>query len=108
MTLVVSLLAIFVTSCGGAADGFPALGDKGNYENGSAGMTGGSFADDKLEVLDADRKIIKTVRESIQTDKYDDFMKALNNEIKALGGLYGRQKEELETYAAYAEMDLLG
>ena len=31
----------------------------------------------------------------------------LAERIKSLGGLYGRQKEELEKYAAYAEMPLL-
>lgn len=58
----------------------------------------------------AAKRILADVTE-VCTEQFFLIAKAesirLAERIKSLGGLYGRQKEELEKYAAYAEMPLL-
>jgi len=67
--------------------------------------TGGGYYPEKGDgtVGDAstvvtDRKIIKTVNESIQTDAYDDFMTSLHAAITEAGGFISSKQENGENY----------
>ena len=88
---VLALVAILTAcvSCAVKGDmemaGSAAPGD--DYYNGydkENGFTGGSTASG--DVLDESRKIIKTVTEYVQTDKYDDFITQMNATVTELQG----------------------
>ena len=88
--LTLSLLIVTLVSCSGksgkapgneslgSADGYPSLGDK--YEN--------DYDDGKdiVTSIISDRKIIKTVNETLQTDDYNGLIDEINKLVKDLGG----------------------
>jgi len=83
-TLILSLIAL--TSCS-SKNGSLMAGDAGMIENGY----GGGFASDSNGFKDTvlgeeNRKIIKNVNESVQTDDFDGFLDSLNESIAEAGG----------------------
>ena len=81
-TILLALCAILaLASCGkayGSADTYYPTEDK--FENGAPA---GTVTEDSFS---ADRKIIKTVNESIQTENFDDFISELRTSVTELGG----------------------
>lgn len=101
LILVISLSAI---SCSSGGDALLDGKDRVDYsEDGSSsgssgalgGVTNGSGSSDT--VLD-DRKIIKTVHESVQTDSYDSFITALGEAVSSAGGYISSREERGENY----------
>ena len=83
-TLVLSLVAL--TSCSSGKSDF-AAGDAGMFENGYGGGFSSDGSDYKDTVLgEENRKIIKNVNESVQTDDFDAFLDSLNKAIAEAGG----------------------
>ncbi|MBP3401665.1 MAG: DUF4349 domain-containing protein [Clostridia bacterium] len=83
-TLVLSLVAL--TSCSSGKSDF-AAGDAGMIENGYGGGFSSDGSDYKDTVLgEENRKIIKNVNESVQTDDFDAFLDSLNKAIAEAGG----------------------
>ncbi len=86
LILLVSVCLAF-SACSVNADMVPPRdngygGDSYEKEDGMlGGVTGGGDL-----VLDADRKIIKTVNESVQTESYDIFLDSLREKVSTLGG----------------------
>ena len=64
--------------------GAPSLEDYYNGYDKEGGFTGGSTVGS--DVLDESRKIVKTVNEQVQTDRYDDFMAEMNATVTELSG----------------------
>ncbi len=73
-----------------------------NAGRGDGGYTGGdgydASADSSFDIYVTDRKIIKTVTESVQTDKYDDFMASLSEAVSSAGGYIASKQEHGESY----------
>lgn len=82
--LLVLTLLCSLFSCAASADGNggarPGVGDSDSFtENGS-----GSSSDSVV----TDRKIIKTVYETVETENYDEAVEALKAKVAALGGYF--------------------
>ena len=79
--LTIVPLIFGLTSCRSASDGdHPSMTDKGSESEMSGGMSSGK------DTVIADRKIIKTVNEHVETEKYDEFIVKLNENVDLLGG----------------------
>ncbi|MBQ9735523.1 MAG: DUF4349 domain-containing protein [Clostridia bacterium] len=77
LTLLCSLISCASSGNGGAAR--PGVGDSDSFtENGA---TSG-------DALITDRKIIKTVYETVETENYDDAVETLKAKVSALGGYF--------------------
>ena len=94
VTLTTLVLLFTLASCGKAGGSYE--GNGGAYADG--GYTGGAESTDKDVVLDENRKIIKNVNESVQTDAYDDFMTSLNEAITHVGGYVSSSNFSGENY----------
>ncbi len=95
--LALLLIALSLASCGAAKDSYSSPSYEGSDE-----LSGG--VGNKSDVILEDRKIIKTVYESIETDKYDDFMSNLNTAIAEAGGYISSSSYRGESY--YSEGSL--
>ena len=86
LTFLVSFASCDATandnSVGGATNGGNAVGDSasGSYTENGVGSTGDAVIED--------RKIIKTVYETVETEKYDDAVDAVKSKANALGGYF--------------------
>ena len=87
---IISALALVLVCTSCSLNNAPA-NDGGEYGGVNDSMidkessyTGGSLITSDL--ISADRKIVKTVRESIQTETYDEFLSAMQEKIAELGG----------------------
>lgn len=72
------------------------------YEKGDGVIEGVTGSADL--VLDADRKIIKTVNESVQTESYDAFLDTVREKVSALGGYVTSANYRGDSY--YGKNDL--
>ena len=84
----VVVACIALASCrsmGGVADREPAMGFDNEAYGKEEGALGGAVGSDN-GIADADRKIIKTVNESVQTEDYDGFVEAVRERTATLGG----------------------
>lgn len=94
--LLVLCLLVFV-GCGAAADGRAAISQEAVPADVS-GWTSYSKTDSlsdapKEESVTSSRKIIETVRMTVQTKGYDAFLSALNEKIQAVGGYIESSRE---------------
>ena len=101
LLLTLALLMLCVCSCSaskgdafdnesiGSDGGYPNLGDKYYPEEDN------SSADVALTI---DRKIIKTVNQSLQTDDFDNLLKEINSLISTLGGYVSESNLSGENY----------
>ncbi len=93
LTVAAVMSVLLLASCAANADaGEP----NKEYYDGTGGF--GSIEGSAQDSVVSDRKIIKNVRESIQTDRYDDFMKELKENIAELGGYISSQTHSGESY----------
>ena len=69
---------------------------EGGASSGSLGDNSVTSGSGKIE-LD-DRKIIKNVNETVQTDRYDEFMEALGEAIEELGGFVSNKRTSSAGY----------
>ena len=97
LACITSAMIIAATSCakyaGNAADG-----SAPGYDN---SFTGGAVDKENNllgENYGSDRKIIKNVNESVQTDKYDDFLSELNAAVNVSGGYVSSANYSGESY----------
>ncbi len=101
ITVVTALSAI---SCSSGGDALSDGRDRLDYsEDGGSGETNGAIggagsSSDASNTLLEDRKIIKTVHESVQTDSYDDFLTALGEAVSLAGGYVSSREERGENY----------
>lgn len=79
LTLLLTLIACASSGNGSAAR--PELGGDSGYQTGDS--AGGSNS-----AVITDRKIIKTVYETVETENYDDAIEALKSKVAALGGYF--------------------
>lgn len=102
LTLLVLVLSIVScsSSMGGSAPSYPSYDGGDKYENGMAGAPGdiGSGITGSTEVLDPNRKIIKTVRESIQTEAFDDLLREVRESVAELGGYISSANQSGDSY----------
>ena len=96
----VIILMMLLASCskGNAFDA--EMVPKPEYD-GFVGDTSGSNsngADKITNLLGADRKIIKTVHESVQTDAYDSFVSSLAEAVASVGGYVSTKEEQGDSY----------
>lgn len=95
LTLVLTMI-LAVSSCYKSYD---SVGDGGyggeNSFTGGAVDKGEGVTDEKLE---NGRKIIKNVNESVQTDKYDEFLRQLNDALTEAGGYVSSANYSGENY----------
>lgn len=96
--LLLSVIVILAfASCAKAYDNV--AGDagygKGDYYTGGAPESSNTVLDENQE---NNRKIIKNVNESVQTDKYDDFLVALNEAVHSAGGYISSANYSGENY----------
>ena len=85
LSLILAVALLTAPSCARAYEN-AADGDIGGADNGYTGGApekGESLVDENLET---NRKIIKNVNESVQTDKYDDFLSHLSEAVTNAGG----------------------
>ena len=95
--IVAICLCLCATSCAksyDAAAGNSANGNKNHY-TGGAPEKDNVLSDSNLE---NDRKIIKNVNESVQTDKYDAFLSELNEAVKSANGYISSANYSGENY----------
>ena len=95
LAALLALTLLFCVSCGGAMKGDAYAPDAPSLESGGDGWGGGAFGD-KEEVNDSladsstsvapDRKIIKTVNQTVETEEYDKFIDELRSAVSAYGG----------------------
>ena len=101
LILVISLSAI---SCSSGGDALLDGKDRVDYSEdgssaGSSGALGGATnGSGSSDTILEDRKIIKTVHESVQTDAYDSFMTALGEAVSSAGGYISSREERGENY----------
>lgn len=86
LTLILVLALVFTVSCGSGDNDYGA--DRGDYE---ADWSGGAFGDKNEStgeslVGESNRKIIKTVTETVETEDYDGFIDSLRDAVSAAGG----------------------
>ena len=87
LSLILAVALLTAPSCARAYEN-AADGDIGGADNGYTGGApekGESLVDENLET---NRKIIKNVNESVQTDKYDDFLSHLSEAVTNAGDNY--------------------
>ena len=93
--IVIFVLMFTLVSCSSGAEG-----NGGGSYAGSDGMEndykGESGSTDST--AEANRKIIKTVNQSVQTDAYDEFMDSLNEAISAVGGYISSSNYKGDNY----------
>ena len=99
LALIIVLTMIFA-SCGrsDAAGEGPGGAAKPEYDGFTGNNSGDVSTDDASNVLDADRKIIKTVNERIETDAYDSFISSLSDAISSVGGYIASKAEHGNSY----------
>ncbi len=86
LTFILALALVFTVSCGSGGDDYGA--SRGDYEEDwSGGALGDKYesTSDSL-VGETDRKIIKTVTETVETEDYDGFIDSLREAVSAAGG----------------------
>lgn len=94
MTICMLMSLIACSSAGGGAD----MSD-GSADNGYTGGDGYDVSTESTsDMYASDRKIIKTVTESVQTDKYDDFIASLSEAVSNAGGYISSKEERGESY----------
>lgn len=95
--LITSVMIITAASCAKYA-GNSADGSAPGYNNSFVG----GVTDKENNLVDenygTDRKIIKNVNESVQTDKYDDFLSELNAAVNSAGGYVSSANYSGESY----------
>lgn len=101
--LILTLLTlVFAVSCskGGEADynGGATTDDGGYTGSGSSNSGYGDKGESDSSALIEDRKIIKNVNETVQTDKYDEFITSLYEAISAAGGYVSDKNERGQSY----------
>ena len=97
MLLSVALTAI---SCKSAGDS-EYLDGRDTVSNGALGTDGSGStqgSEKGEEALLENRKIIKNVHESVQTDGYEDFLAALDCAVSAAGGYFQTREERGDSY----------
>jgi hypothetical protein len=101
---IILALSLSAISCSSGGDGYLDGRDRLEYSedggsSGSSGALGGvtNGSGSSSTVLE-DRKIIKTVHESVQTDSYDSFMTALGEAVISAGGYISSREERGENY----------
>ena len=105
LILLVAACLLFASCRSANADIVPPMdnGYAGDaYEKGDGVIEGVTGSADL--VLDADRKIIKTVNESVQTESYDAFLDTVREKVSALGGYVTSANYRGDSY--YGKNDL--
>ena len=93
---LVLMLAMLLASCSkGNSNAFDSEIAQKPEDNGFTGDITDSATSD---LLDADRKIIKTVNESVQTDSYDSFIKSISEAVASVGGYISSKEEHGDSY----------
>ena len=92
LAALLALTLLFCVSCGGAMKGDAYAPDAPSLDSGADGWGGGAFGD-KEDVNDSltdssitsvpDRKIIKTVNQTVETEEYDKFIDDLRTAVTA-------------------------
>ncbi len=95
LAALLALALTFCVSCGGAMKDEVFAPDVPSLDSGSDGWGGGAFGD-KEDVNDSltdtsitnapDRKIIKTVNQTVETEEYEKFIDELRAAVTAYGG----------------------
>lgn len=100
LTLILILTLSVSCSSSVAGDGYYGGGDK--YENGMTGPenVSGSVGNGTgtTDIVSPDRKIIKTVRESVQTENFDDFLREVRESVSELGGYISSANQSGDSY----------
>ncbi len=90
MAILLTLALVF-TSCGPDSEvGDYAPGAPDDYYEGDKEMAGGGSVSG--DVLSADRKIIKTVNETVETKEYDSFIERLKTVVAEKGGYFASSR----------------
>lgn len=92
LTAVLLMLALVFTSCGAnnAAGDYAPGAPEADYNGGDKDAAlGDSIGGD---VLSADRKIIKTVHETVETKEYDSFIPRLKSAVTEKGGYFASSR----------------
>ena len=99
LALTLSVIA-FAVSCSGGADygGGAAVGDDAYTGSGSLNGAYGDKVEDTGSALVENRKIIKNVNETVQTDRYDEFIASLYEAVNNAGGYVSDKNERGESY----------
>ena len=97
IALTLLLVMLSVVSCSSVSGGFADSGMGGADKNENS-MVGSGGVSGSTEVLDPNRKIIKTVRESVETEKYDDFIKNIRESVAGLGGYISSANQSGDSY----------
>ena len=99
LLLCASVLATAVSCArGGDSGDFKGGAEMGGGYPGSSNGAYGDTAGDSASSLIEDRKIIKNVNESIQTDKYDEFIASLYEAVASVGGYVSDKSERGQSY----------
>jgi len=101
--LMILAIALTAISCG-ASDSDANLDGRDRVPNGALGTenSGSSGSSDGKEnggeELLEDRKIIKNVHESVQTDNYEEFLRALDTAVASADGYFQTMEERGDSY----------
>ena len=98
-TAVLLLLLTLLASCSKAGDSYdnevaPMPEKDGFVGDTSAGADNNATSD----LIDLERKIIKNVNESVQTDEYDAFVASVAESVASVGGYISSKEEYGESY----------
>ena len=103
--IIVALIIALATSCSYSSSGSAmAPSDGGDMSNGADKYEGGygepgiGTNTSTSDVLDPNRKIIKTVRESVQTETYDDLLATVRTTVTELGGYISSANQSGNNY----------
>lgn len=103
--IIVALIIALATSCSYSSSGSAmAPSDGGDMSNGADKYEGGygepgiGTNTSTSDVLDPNRKIIKTVRESVQTETYDDLLATVRTTVAELGGYISSANQSGNNY----------
>ena len=103
--IIVALIIALATSCSYSSSGSAmAPSDGGDMSNGADKYEGGygepgiGTNTSTSDVLDPNRKIIKTVRESVQTETYDDLLTTVRATVAELGGYISSANQSGNNY----------
>ncbi len=87
-------LILILTSCSKSFD----KNDVAPGDAGYDGYGGGKGENAATDIISEDRKIIKTVNESVQTDSYDDFIDSVYAAAESVGGYIQSSSYSGESY----------
>lgn len=93
LIITLAILLLSLISCSSNENMGVGGSDGADYENGYTGS-----GKEESDLLTEDRKIIKTVNQTVQTDEYDEFMTSLSSAISEAGGYTSSSNYRGENY----------